>query len=222
MFSAIVNALSSSIGLLAYESSSLDKYKLISTMAPPQGEDSVLHVCSRFGAKKLVKEITCHNANEALSQLQLATIQRTELEKQCQKQTLRWLPMEHVFYEEQKGVWKVYLVFRLETLKTGRQVLEEYKEKLTIRERLRILIQITEFLQFIHSKKWIHGALSWDNIFWDKKRDKFFIGDVNRAKPSNFTKASDVVALAVMLFECMTYTVYAFFFVGSHTLFVAN
>lgn len=65
---------------------------------------------------------------------------------------------------------------------TARQTLNMYKECLTLKERLQALVYVADCIHFFHSRSWAYGALSWDNVFWDKSTNTVTMGDFNRSR----------------------------------------
>lgn len=186
MLRKFVSKIQSSLSLLTYESGVFQERYSVIAQAPCHSNDhsTLLQIKSKYGDLRLAKEHTVHSMNELLSFLNFANSNRQDMDKASIKSNLKCLPIDTIFYEELKDQFKIYIVFRTSNIVSARQTLEDYKEKLSIKERLRILLWVAEYIHFLHSRKWVHGALSWDNVFWDTKAGTFYIGDLNRTRSS--------------------------------------
>lgn len=192
-------------------------YTIISTSKCTENSDHVkLVVRNTLGEVRMAKKCSAP-LHDVLMLFQFATIVRNDIAKAMVYSTLKFVPVEHIFVEKDQDKCTMVVVHGESAFVTARQTLSEYKDRLTFKERFQILIHVANCIKFFHSRSWVHGALNWDNVYWDKPTGKFAVGDFNRSLTKvsmptishqfkDCTIASDVADFGTMIFEAITYT----------------
>lgn len=179
--------------------------------------DSTVQCCSiKLEEPKIAKKFVACTSSEMIRILQMVTNLKIEMDREMGRSMLKFAPIDSIFFDKSVNTI-VVVVFGMPTLTTARQTLITYKERLTLKERMQTFEYVADCMHFFHSRSWTHGALSWDNVFWDKDTNRFTMGDFNRSRTDVskhvftnskiFTTCSDIADFGVMILESLTYSV---------------